>query len=250
VTQHHLDTEAVVKSVFSQAIHLYMADIVQVLVFFIASPSTFVAGMLSSIGGYIVPLLDKSAVLGNILFYLAIAFGAFALIRFVVLAHIYTLNEPKHGIISTIISLLVVFIIVIGGVFVFYIDSAAELLQTSDLKSLMILSSAVLALLFFGLWLKTFYKATILAALGCLLIGIFLAGNLYMQYQINREGDFELFYGANQAINVNILYRSTEGVLVIDSKSKLPAFFPWDNIHEIRLSAARGGKIKTQNGKK
>jgi hypothetical protein len=234
---------------------IYSNPLLQIVIFAMAAAPAFTAGMISSIGVYVIPILDKASLMTNLVFYFVLFMGAFAILRsfslflFASIKLIITMPSEKYlyqrlfmGLLRLCAGIIALYAsIAIIGIFKelsVYISSSLDD-DTAILVGLSIVSVAVSVLLFV-LILYENGDFIIFAAITFGLAGIYLAGFAYMEFQQKRPPDFVLVTkGAEEKLQVNIIFKSLEGVLVIDKSIDALKFYPWDEVKMLALSELR-----------
>ena len=234
---------------------VYSNPLLQIVIFAMTASSAFTAGMISSIGVYVIPILDKTSIMSNLVFYFILFMGVFAILRsflLFLLASIklvitmpserYLYQRLLMGLLRmcAIIIALYVSITVLSG----FLDLSVYILSSFDNDTAILversIASVAVSVLLFVVMLYENRNFIVFAAITFGLVGIYLAGFAFMEFQQKRPPDFVLVTkGAEEKLQVNIIFKSLEGVLVIDKSIDALKFYPWDEVKMLALSELR-----------
>lgn len=232
---------------------IYLTTIIQIVLFIILISSALLAGIIDCSGTYIIPLLDKSLLIGNAAFYVCILLGVVGIFRFYVVGYILLMTtRVRTGsrfirivwfVLLTTLGLAITFIILFA-----FMDTLTSLLIISHKKVALILGIVILLSATVYMWWNApnprLAKIFVLLALCLGLLLAFSIGNLFMAYQVEHDADFSIVHGSsNNETQVNIIYKSADGVLTIDKNSGMPVFFPWHEVSSIKVSPSRQKKV-------
>ena len=113
-----------------------------------------------------------------------------------------------------------------------FVDTITELMEVNRINvlGLAILFIALLASLlrWWHAKEKSERKQVLMLSMSIVLfMGLFF-GNLFMQYTAEHNPDFKIIFGTQgSSLEANIVYKSSEGILVFDSRTRQPTFISW-----------------------
>lgn len=90
-------------------------------------------------------------------------------------------------------------------------------------------------------------KSLLLIVFAIILLASYKSGSLFMKYKSSSNPDYVVLHGQPiEQTNINILYKSNEGLLAIERPSGFPVFFSWHEIKQIKLSELRGMEVRKE----
>jgi hypothetical protein len=230
---------------------IYLSIPFQIFLFVVSAMIVFVTGMILTIGVFAIPLIDKEKLIGMFILYgvIALAFVIVARNFFLILISemidIYKLAKtlPRKIFVIFTSCLFVIYLAVwlLDLLFSSYFPEITEVPAHYFIPTIhVILMSLVVLALWWKSRARSLFFFLIIGGLGV----AFNLGASFMEYQYDKEADFLLKRKTNEVpLYVNILFKSQEGILVVDKSSNSPVFFPWDEVSNISVTPERHARI-------
>ena len=234
---------------------IYLTTIAQILLFVLMLSAAFFAGVVEYTGGYIIPMIDKGMFIGNLMLYITVSLGTVIILRYLIMTVLVGIHfreelfrNTKLGFSVNYLFILCIPLIFIAVLYVF-IDAITALIMVSKYKFLAICIIIAIVAFCAYVWWSTknalIARAYIFMSMCLGLTLFFLAGSLFMQYQLEHEPDFSIVHGTpEKETEVNIIYKSPDGVLAVDKDLRMPVFFPWQQVSVIKISPSRRREIE------
>jgi hypothetical protein len=216
----------------------------QLFLFVIAVPSAFMLGVIRRLGVYLIPLIDRERLVSNIIIYALLVLGIFALLRGFLLAVLYIMIDIKTtfrrqfwGYVLLVIVMILLFLLLSLPILSTVKDVDLSIFDDNILQSMA--KAVPIWIVFAVMWYVKGYKWAAFSVIALTLSFSCWLGMEYSAFLLRHKPDFAIQTGAGQKYDVNIIFRSADGILAIDKKVDQPIFLPWHQIKVITLSAER-----------
>jgi hypothetical protein len=228
----------------SNAYKIYTSALFQLFIFLFTVGAAFVLGMISQIGYFFIPLIDKDELLSSIFLYAIIALTSFAMLRTVLIALVMDIvsavHQVKKGtIIDKIFSVILILFIITAAALLFLILRIVFIDTIPN--NLYFIIYVVLGMIAFSVflifnWYIRNRKSDIFFFIFAWLGIATLCGTLIVDFQKEKDPSFEIKIKGSQPFNGNILLKSSTGIITYDRDANSTEFYPWTEVKSIKLT--------------
>jgi hypothetical protein len=235
------------KRILPALVWVYTHPIVSGIITLLLASAAFLTGVVSGLGMNFVPFVQKSDLIGTLLFYLSMVLFAAGLLRVMALFIFNMFKERPQGVswspyyLGAVFWSFVTSLVVVTMVAIFIITLIPG--YSSIIAVSVIINGLLLAALL--ILYTTLKRATALFLAQLLfLLSMFGLGRAWMDIQRLRPPTMQVHLKGGEIVLGNVVFTSPSGLLIFVSYNLSPEYHSWDQIDKVMLKTMAGEKYE------